>query len=158
MPLAQLLLLIISLSRHICREGVHRAVSLPAQHLADLMSEIGRRIRLLQPGASPKARNRRLGIARSEQDLKIRLRGERRLGQFIAIHSARHHNIGEEHCNRGMSGEQTEGSGAIFCLDGLIAEAPQPCCCDPTDANVIFDDKNGFRASRQGNCFGGART
>ena len=56
-----------------------------------------------------------------------------------------------------MNVEQMEGSGAAICFYGLIAEASQPCRCDPTNARVIFDDEYGFRSSRQGNFVGGAQ-
>jgi hypothetical protein len=39
--------------------------------------------------------------------LRSRLCGKRRLRQFIAIHAAGHHDIGEDHRNLGMSDEQT---------------------------------------------------
>ena len=78
--------------------------------LTDFPRKIGCRVQFLQPGARSKARDRWFSVAGGKQDSEIGVRGKRRLGQFVAIHSARHHNVGKEHRNRRMSGEQTEGS------------------------------------------------
>jgi len=80
-----------------------------AKDLANFLGEFSRRIRLLQSRARPKAlaRDPWLGIAGREQDFEVWLCGKRRCRQLIAIHAARHHDIGEDRPNLGMSSEKS---------------------------------------------------